>query len=89
MEIKFQEKGYGQGFYDGQMQERKYWQEKIKNFTIEDEQIFIQFGEIIEKKKWKNNINAKIEELKKLNDEATSNCYGYGIHFLQSLLEKE
>ena len=30
MVIKFQPKGYAQGFYDGKMQERKYWQDKIK-----------------------------------------------------------
>lgn len=54
--------------------------EKIKNFTIEDEKIFLQFGEIIEKKRWKNKIKAKIEEL-------SNGTYDAKI-VLQSLLEE-
>ena len=34
-------------------------------------------------------IKAKIEELEKLNDEATGTGYGFAIYYLQSLLEKE
>lgn len=37
--------------------------EELKE-KIGDEKIFIQFGEIIEKKRWKNKIKAKIEEIK-------------------------
>lgn len=29
-EFKFQENGYGKGFFEGQMRERKYWKDKIK-----------------------------------------------------------
>ena len=29
-EFKFQENGYGKGFFEGQMKERKYWKDKIK-----------------------------------------------------------
>lgn len=47
-----------------QSKEIEELKEKIKNFTIEDEKIFLQFGEIIEKKRWKNKIKAKIEEIK-------------------------
>lgn len=28
--FKLSEIGYGQGFHEGQMQERKYWKDKIK-----------------------------------------------------------
>lgn len=34
IQFKFQEKGYGKGFYDGQMNERRFWIDRIKN-TIE------------------------------------------------------
>lgn len=47
-----------------QQKEIEKLKEKIINFTIEDEKIFLQFGEIIEKKRWKNKIKSKIEELK-------------------------
>lgn len=50
--------------FEKQQKEIEKLKEKIKNFTIEDEKIFIQFGEIIEKKRWKNKIKAKIEEIK-------------------------
>lgn len=68
MLIKFQEKGYGQGFYDGQMQERKYWQEANKKYIIRmtDEQ-YTKVIELVEcdiNKKWKDKIKSKIEELK-------------------------
>ena len=37
-----------------------------RDFTNnEDEKIFLQFGEITEKKRWKDKIKAKIEELEK------------------------
>lgn len=31
MIYNFQEKGYGEGFYDGQMNERIFWINRIKN----------------------------------------------------------
>ena len=31
LQFKFQEKGYGKGFYDGQMNERRFWINRIKN----------------------------------------------------------
>lgn len=31
IQFKFQEKGYGKGFYDGQMNERRFWIDRIKN----------------------------------------------------------
>lgn len=34
IQFNFQEKGYGEGFYDGQMNERIFWINRIKN-TIE------------------------------------------------------
>lgn len=37
----------------------------------------------------KDKIKAKIEELEKLNEEATGNGYGFAIYYLSSLLEKE
>ena len=40
-------------------------------------------------KKVKDKIKAKIEELEKLNDEATGTGYGFAIYYLQSLLEKK
>ena len=40
-------------------------------------------------KMWKNKIKAKIEELEKLNDEATGTGYGFAIYYLQSFLQKE
>ena len=93
MLIKFQEKGYGQGFYDGQMQERKYWQEKIKKFKIEDENIYLQFGEITEKKRWQDKIKAKIIEIKNrpVKDEFITASQGKlnTIIDMQSLLDKE
>ena len=70
--------------------------EKLKTFKIEDENIYLQFGEITEKKRWKDKIKAKIEELNKdfkeyengqeweIQDEIRGQ-----IEVLQSLLEKE
>ena len=76
---------------DEQQKEIEKLKEKIKNFTIEDEKIFIQFGEIIEKKKWENKIKAKIEEYERLSNNITiqPQIYPYIIEVLQSLLEKE
>ena len=54
---------------------------EIKNFKIEEKNIYLQFGEITEKKRWKDKIKAKIEELK-------DGTYDAKI-VLKSLLEKE
>lgn len=56
-------------------------QEQIKNFKIEDKNIYLHFGKILEGKKWKDKIKAKIEEVK-------DGTYDAKI-VLQSLLEKE
>lgn len=64
--------------------------EELKNgqidFWISDKEI----EERIRNKFVSNDkIKAKIEELEKLNDEATGTGYGFAIYYLQSLLEKE
>ena len=48
---------------------------------IEDENIYLQFGEITEKKRWQDKIKAKIEEVSNGTFDAKI--------VLQSLLEKE
>ena len=48
-----------------QQKEIEELKEKIKTFKIEDENIYLQFGKITEKKRWKDKIKAKKEELKK------------------------
>lgn len=52
-----------------QQKEIEELKEKIKTFKIEDENIYLQFGEIIEKKRWKDKIKAKIEEIDKVLNE--------------------
>lgn len=47
-----------------QQKEIETLNEKIKNYTIEDEKIFLQVGKILEKKRWQDKIKSKIEELK-------------------------
>ena len=64
-----------------QSKEIEELKEKIKTFKIEDENIYLQFGEITEKKRWKDKIKSKIEELQ-------DGTYDAKI-VLQSLLEKE
>ena len=64
-----------------QSKEIEHQKEKIKTFKIEDENIYLQFGEITEKKRWKDKIKAKLEELK-------DGTYDAKI-VLKSLLEKE
>ena len=54
---------------------------------IEDENIYLQFGEITEKKRQQNKIQAKIEEYKKQQKEEPDAFLC--IKVLQSLLEKE
>ena len=59
----------------------------------EDEKIFLQFGEITERKRWKDKIKAKIEEIdRKIEFEQNEKVIIY-LHkqkrVLQSLLEKE
>lgn len=46
-----------------QQKEIKNLKEKIKTFKLEDENIYLQFGEITEKKRWQDKIKAKIEEI--------------------------
>ena len=46
-----------------QQKEIESLKEKIKTFKIEDENIYLQFGEITEKKRYQDKIKAKIEEL--------------------------
>lgn len=58
----------------------------------EDQKIFLQFGEITEKKRWKDKIKAKIEELEKIIEfekPTYEDVLKYAIEVLQSLLEKE
>ena len=64
-----------------QQKEIEELKEKIKTFKIEDENIYLQFGEIIEKKRWKDKIKAKIEEVKDGTFDAEI--------ILHQLLEKE
>lgn len=69
-------------------------QEQIKNFKIEDKNIYLQFGEILERKKWKDKIKVKIEEINKemLNEENSLELFyrkKYCKEVLQSLFEKE
>lgn len=55
--------------YEKQQKEIEDLKEKIKNFTIEDENIYLQFGEITEKKRWQDKIKAKLKELKQEKSE--------------------
>ena len=72
-----------------QQKEIEELKEKIKTLKIEDENIYLQFGEIIEKKRWKDKIKAKIEELEKQDRENRMSHNYLVIPVLQSLLEKE
>lgn len=83
-----------------QQKEIEKLKEKIKTFKIEDENIYLQFGEITEKKRWKDKIKAKIEELKERPNkmvidkeipEEYKNIFldENAILVLESLLEKE
>ena len=71
-----------------------------RDFTNnEDEKIFLQFGEITEKKRWKDKIKAKIEELEKeknIPEEMDFKAFyrikdlkNIEIKVLESLLEEE
>lgn len=64
-----------------QQKEIEKLKEKIKTFKIEDENIYLQFGQILSNKRWKDKIKAKLEELK-------DGTYDAKI-VLKSLLEKE
>ena len=72
-----------------QQKEIEELKEKLKTFKIEDENIYLQFGEITEKKRWKDKIKAKIEELEKQDRESKMSHNYLVIPVLQSLLEKE
>lgn len=72
-----------------QQKEIEELKEKIKTFKIEDENIYLQFGEIIEKKRWKDKIKAKIEELEKQDRENRMSHNYLVIPVLQLLLENE
>ena len=72
-----------------QQKEIEELKEKIKTFKIEDENIYLQFGEITEKKRWQDKIKAKIEELEKQDKENKLSHNYLVIPVLQSLLEKE
>lgn len=60
-----------------------------------DKKIFLQFGEIVEKKRWKDKIKAKIEEIEEkrhyleINDEYNTQICDCIIEEYKSLLEKE
>lgn len=61
-------------------------QEQIKNFKIEDENIYLQFGEITEKKRWQDKIKTKIEILRKQEKEEPD--AHLGILILESILKE-
>ncbi len=73
-EFKFQEKGYGKGFFEGQMQERKEWQDKIKA------KIEPRLKELDEQMQEEYNKYGNSREYQDMVDE---------YNFLQSLLEEK
>lgn len=58
---------------------------------IEDRKVQIEYNNVFNKgvKSVEDKIKALIEELEKLNEEATGNGFGFAIHYLKSLLKKE
>lgn len=74
-----------------QQKEIEDLKEKIKNFTIEDENIYLQFGEITEKKRWQDKIKEKIKWYEDFRGSILYEKYNYEefVKDLQSLLEKE
>lgn len=76
-----------------QQKEIESLKEKIKTFKIEDENIYLQFGEITEKKRWQDKIKAKVIEVKDrtVKDEFITASQGKlnTVIDMESLLEKE
>ena len=76
-----------------QSKEIEHQKEKIKTFKIEDENIYLQFGEITEKKRWQDKIKTIIEEVQKdlenSKDAIEANIILGKKLILQSLLDKE
>ena len=68
-----------------QSKEIEELKDKIKTFKIEDENIYLQFGEITEKKRWQDKIKAMLEN--EIINISGFECVAK--EDVQSLLEKE